>query len=342
MSDFDSEKRDDESGIARVLRAAGERARPSDEMKATVRAAVHAEWRAVTAKRRQRRVWLATAASIVVAALALWVGRVYLVGSDELVASVSRSIGAVQLRSGAFGSWRGVPAMDGSGEGAATPVELRAGETVKTGSDGRLALQLRDGVSLRLDHDTRVAFVDAGRVDVLAGAVYIDAGATPNGSSERLQVGTPAGVVQHVGTQYEARIVDGGTRIRVREGRVDLLPETGGIQSASVGEQLLVTSSGAIQRDAIAPNDPQWAWASSTAPAFEIDGRPVHEFLMWVARELGHEVVYANPESEAEAARAVLSGSVAGLTPSEALAAVLPTTQLRGTHRDGKLEIALQ
>ncbi len=65
-----------------------------------------------------------------------------------------------------------------------------------------MALALRDGVSLRLDHDTRVALVSADRVDVTAGAVYVDSGVS-GPSAARLQVGTPAGVVRHVGTQYE-------------------------------------------------------------------------------------------------------------------------------------------
>jgi ferric-dicitrate binding protein FerR (iron transport regulator) len=156
-------------------------------------------------------------------------------------------------------------------------------------------------------------------------------------------VGTPAGVVQHVGTQYEARIVAGGTRIRVREGRVDLLPENGGTtQTASVGEQLLVSASGDIQRDSISPSDDAWSWAADTAPPFDINGRPVREFLTWVGRELGREIVYATPAAEAEADRAVLSGSVTGLAPADALAAVLPTTQLRSVERDGKIEITLQ
>jgi ferric-dicitrate binding protein FerR (iron transport regulator) len=332
MSDKDpgTSAGDDEAGIARVLRAAGGRAQPNDEMKAAVRAAVHAEWRATVARRNRRRVYLALAASVAVAALALWLGRGYFTASHEIVANVSRIIGTAQTRAGRFGSWHVVAAP------------LHAGETLMTGADGRVALQLRDGVSLRLDHDTRVAFVDPGRVDVVSGAVYVDAGTVPS-ASDHLRVGTPAGVLQHVGTQYEARIVSGGTRIRVREGRVNLLPENGSnTQSAGVGEQLLVSASGEIRRDAIAPSDDDWAWAANAAPPFDINGRPVREFLTWVGRELGREVVYATPETEAEANRAVLSGSVAGLTPSDALAAVLPTTQLRSVERDGKIEITLQ
>jgi ferric-dicitrate binding protein FerR (iron transport regulator) len=331
-------------------------------MKAAVRAAVHAEWRATVARRSRRRVWVALAASVAVAAVATWVGRAYFVGSNEVVASVSRAMGTVQSRSGAIGIWHTVAAIEraesGSRGSQATDTNsargnansagdtgavhsIHAGETLMTGADGRVALQLRDGVSLRLDHDTRVAFIDAGRIDVTSGAVYVDAGTTPT-VSDHLRVGTPAGIVQHVGTQYEARIVPAGTRIRVREGRVDLLSEHGNAQTAGVGEQLLVSASGEIQRASIAPSDTEWSWAANAAPPFDINGRPVREFLTWVGRELGREIVYANPESESEANTAVLSGSVAGLTPTDALAAVLPTTQLRSIDRDGKIEITLQ
>lgn len=333
MSDIDPDnadgRADDDAGIARVLRAAGGRAKPADEMMESVRAAVHAEWRATVAKRSRQRMGFAIAASITVAALALWVGRTYLMSSGERVASVSRSIGTVQSSGGMLGSWR------------VAASEMHAGEDLRTGADGRAALQLRDGVSVRLDHNTRVAFVDAGRIDVEAGAVYVDAGPTPS-ATDHLRLGTPAGVLQHVGTQYEARIVEAGTRIRVREGRVDLMPKRGNVQSAGMGEQLLVTSSGSVHRDAIAPNDPQWDWAANTAPTFDINGRTMRDFLAWVGRELGREIVFATSESEAEASKAVLSGSVAGLTPADALAAVLPATQLRSSDRGGKLEISLQ
>ena len=50
---------------------------------------------------------------------------------------------------------------------------------------------------------------------------------------------------------------------------------------------------------------------SSTSTA-----RPVRDFLAWVGRELGREIVFATAESEAEARRAVLSGSITGLTPA--------------------------
>ncbi len=145
-----------------------------------------------------------------------------------------------------------------------------------------------------------------------------------------------------MGTQYEARVVDdGSTRIRVREGRVDVRPVKGDALTLQVGEQILVSAAGIKARGRIEPSSDEWDWASNAAPEFDIDGRPVHEFLAWAGRETGLKVVFATPESAAEARRAVLSGSVAGLNPDEALAAVLPTTSLRSTERDGELVIEM-
>jgi ferric-dicitrate binding protein FerR (iron transport regulator) len=294
---------------------------------------VHAEWRATVDRRRSQRaqrMWLAAAASVAVAAIALFVGRNLIHTPGALMADVNRSVGVVQMREGDSGDWQSAAGAKG----------LRVGEQLHTGADGRVALALRDGVSLRLDHDTSVALVSADRVDVTSGAVYIDSGVS-GPSAARLQVGTPIGVVRHVGTQYEARILSSGTRIRVREGRVDVMPENGPSRTLEVGDQIVVSSRGVEERGRIEPSSTEWDWASNAAPEFDINGKPVRDFLAWAARENGVKVVFASPESAAEAQRAVLSGSIAGLNPDDALAAVLPTTSLKGTERDGELVIEL-
>ena len=323
----------DDSDIARVLRASGGRASPSDDMTRAVYEAVHAEWRATVARqkrKRAQRVWLAAAASVAVAAVALFLGRSFIRTPGELMADVSRSVGVVEVREGDSGEWQGATAAQ----------NLRVGERIHTGANGRVALALRDGLSLRLDHDTTVALVSADRVDVTSGAVYIDAGVA-GPSAARLQLGTPAGVVRHVGTQYEARILNSGTRVRVREGRVDVMPANGPSRTLEVGDQILVTGTGVEERSRIEPSSDEWDWASSAAPGFDINGKPVQEFLAWAGRETGLKLVFTTAESAAEARRVVLSGSIAGLNPDEALAAVLPTTSLKGTERDGTLVIEL-
>lgn len=318
--------------IERVLRAAGGRAQPSAQMKESVRAAVHAQWREAVGQRqrRKRQVWLAAAASVAIAALGITMVRTMQSAPALIVANVSHSTGEVKARGGAFARW--------------LPAKLRNplhdGATVMTGSDGRAALTLASGVSLRLDHDTRIEVEDVEHIDVLAGAVYVDSGITPD-AEKPLQVDTPAGAVRHVGTQYEVRLTGAGTQLRVREGRVQLTQPGGDAHSVQAGEQVVVSSSGELARGTAARSGPEWDWVADTAPPFDIDGRPLHEFLSWAGRELGRDIVFATPESEAEARRAVLNGSVSGLTPAEAIAAVLPTTRLRSLERGDQIVIAV-
>jgi hypothetical protein len=324
----------DDSDIARVLRAAGGRDSPSEETTQSVYAAVQAEWRATVEQRRKRRMhraWLAAAASIVLAAVGLFLGRELLTSQGESIANVSRSIGVVQIKDAKSGEWRLI----------ADTRALHIGERVHTGADGRVALALPDGVSVRLDRYTNVELVNADRIDVSEGAVYIDSG-TSALKAGRLQIGTPSGTIRHVGTQYEVRILHNRVaRIRVREGRVDVVPVNGTGRTVEVGEQVLVSRNRIQNGGYIEPNSDEWDWASNAAPEFDIDGRPMHEFLTWVGRETGLKVVFATPDSAAEARRAVLSGSVSGLQPEEALTAVLPTTSLRSSERDGQLVIEL-
>jgi len=286
----------DESGIARVLAAAGARPQPPLPLQEAVRAATHTEWRAVLAARaRRRKVAFALAAGIILAAGAFWARR---------------------------------PLVEAQGEETATD----AGHYTN--------LDLPGGISVRLDHSTRIARLNPQHMILRAGAVYVDAGPMPRAAPTRLQIDTPAGPVSHLGTQYEVRLLPQGTRIRVREGRVELGGAVAVILQPS--EQLLVAASGLLTRSRIAADSPEWDWAANAAPAFAIEGRSLAEFLTWAGRELGCEIVYSTPEAQAEATRAKLSGSIAGLMPGAALAAVLPTTRLRSEREPGRIVVQLQ
>lgn len=321
---------DEELEIARLLRAAGSRENPSDEMTRQVRAAVHAEWRASVLARKQRRArrLVLLAASLVGLALALWVAPAAFQSPGPVIASLSKMEGVVQVQERPWLWWKTMSA----------PL-LRAGERLRTAPDARVALTLPDGVSLRLDHGTRVAFVAKDRVEVTTGAIYVDSG--PGQGAGALRVETPHGTVRHVGTQYEARILADGLRVRVREGRVNVVAEDGGAaQTVSVGEQLIVLDTGQVDRGSVSRTDPEWAWAAQAAPSPDMEGRPVSVFLEWVARETGQELTFTTPASEAQAQSTRLSGSIAGLSPQEALVAIMPTTGLRAEQRNGRIIVA--
>jgi len=285
---------------------------------ANVRDAVEAEWRATVAARRRRRQFTgwAAAAGVAMAAVAVWIARPTLAPGDALVASVTRVVGEVQQDDG-DGRW--VP--------LAAAATLEAGTRLRTGDGGRVALRLTDGVELRLDSGTLLAFEDAEHARLSQGAVYVDSRTEANTPSPDFELATPAGAVRHLGTQYEARLAGSGLRVAIREGRVQVGTPTGAVQGAA-GEQLVV-GAGRVERSALAPNAAEWNWLATVTPPFTLEGRSVEDFLAWAGRETGRAVVFASPEAAAQARAVTLSGTVEGLTPDEAVAAVLSTTSLR-------------
>jgi hypothetical protein len=320
---------DDDADLGGLLRAAGPRARPTDQMAAQVRAAVQAEWRAGLAARERRRrltLWSA-AAGISVAAVGVWMARPLYMASPATVASLARAEGTVEYRTGHRGDWQDLPAH----------ANLRTGDELRTGPEGRAAVRLASGVELRLDNATRVAFEDPHHARLRRGGVYVDSGVNGADAARDLELDTPEGTVRHLGTQYEARLGDGVLRVAVREGLV-AVDQRGGDVIGKAGEQLTLQG-GQVSRRALAPNSGAWAWVGSITPPFAIEGRSVDEFLAWAGRETGRQVVYTSSEAAQRARAIVLKGSVSGLTPEAAVSAVLSTTTLRPALDDGRIRV---
>jgi len=308
----------DDADVAALLRAAGPRPVPGPAARAAVQAAVEAQWRAAVAARRRRpryTAW-AAAAGIAVAAVAVWVARPALDARHETVAFVARSVGDVELDRG-DGRWTTLAATD----------SIASGARLRTSSGGRAALSLSNGLELRLDGRSLVALDDAKRATLTQGAVYVDSGNAPAGGTADFVLGTPAGSVRHLGTQYEARLLDGGLQVGIREGRVRVSVAAGDV-IGDAGERLTVAGN-RIERARLAPNAADWNWTSEVTPPFSIEGRSVEAFLVWAARETGRTIVYATPDAARQARTVTLSGSVEGLAPDAAVTAVLSTTSLR-------------
>jgi ferric-dicitrate binding protein FerR (iron transport regulator) len=324
MSDKqDVQGSNDEATIAGLLRAAGPRPMPSREAMSTARAAVEAEWRNVTAPRarpatpaRRYTGWAAAAASVAVASVALWMVRSNVESPPATVASLVRIEGEIQQES-SDGRWTSLAAND----------SIREGAQLRTTAAGRAALELSSGVELRLDRATRVAFEDAGHATLVAGAVYVDSGATPGPASRDLVLDTPVGQVRHLGTQYFVRTNGTELQVGVREGRVALESPTATAIAGS--EEQLTLADGEISRAPLSRTATDWQWIADVTPPFSLEGRTVEEFLVWAARESGRTIVYGTPEAGRQARSITLNGSVEGLTPDTAIQAVLSTTSLK-------------
>lgn len=325
---------DNEEGLAQLLREAGARDMPSDEMTQDVRRAVHAEWQAIVAQRRRRSWFVGSglAASVAVAALAATIGLK--MGSPATpVASVARVEGALQMTTDGGEQWHVVQ----PGE------TLMAGATVRTNGETRAALDFGDGVSVRLDVGSLIELKSHDRFALDTGAVYVDAQPRADSqarAAQELRIETSYGTVRHLGTQYLLKTVRSGVEVSVREGQVEIVSADRRTEAAS-GEQLMFTGDGQVSRTEVSADDDRWHWATDIAPVFDIERQPLARFLEWVARETGKQIAYATPEIQARAEQMILRGSVTNLPPEQALAAVLATTPFKYQSLGSEIQIQL-
>jgi FecR protein len=315
----DREQTGDADELAALLRAVGPREQPPADVTAEVRAAVAAEWRAVVAarqaadrpavRRRVVRPWMAMAASVAAIAVAIGIALPRWQGSGAPMATVARVSGAAEIRHAADGAWQ--PLTAGS--------NVAASDQLRTLASGRVAVRRADGLEVRLDAATQLAFNGAERASLAAGSVYVDAG-VPGAGRDAFVIGTPIGDVRHLGTQYVASVRD-GLQVAVREGSVAVDKGKAPVM-ARAGESLTIASDGAVSRSQLDVYGKAWRWVESVAPEFAIDGRSLDEFLAWAGRETGRKIVYTSADAALEAESTQLNGSIAGLAPEAAVAAV--------------------
>lgn len=316
-----------EETTAHLLRLAGMRVEVPPDREGRVRQAVLDECRAVARARVVRRRMIAAAAVLSAAAMAVVAVRVgstreALPAVDSLVASVERldgSGGRVSGRSAA--TLTSIQLADG----------VRVGDRIETDATSRVGLRLLEGVSVRLDHGSRARLLSATRIELGAGAVYVDSGP----ESPELEVHTSFGVVKDIGTQFEIRVDATSLRVRVRSGVVEV-HRGAEIVSARPGTELKVGAESITSR-AVEPYGAEWAWTASVGPRFEIEGRPLAAFLEHLCREQGWTLAYADPALARGASGIILHGSTEGLTPLDALKIVLATTGLAHRFEDGEL-----
>src|SRR5688572_16766831 len=262
--------RPEEEAVRELLVSAGPRAELPQEDLAAIRDAARAEWRRRHGERAPSapgRRWALAAAAALVACL----GGLWWMGRSQPPAAPPPQVATVELLRGSvrvFPAGAGAPSDLGPGE-VGRP--LAAGSEIETGAGaGRVALRTATGASLRLDAGTRVRLAAVDLIELRQGAVYIDTGVGDAGRG--LAVRAEAGLFQDTGTQFEVRTEGRGaevvTRLRVREGRVEL-DRAGGRVAAGAGEALVVRDDEVV-REAAPSYGPDWDWVTAAAPMLEI------------------------------------------------------------------------
>jgi|GEM_PF-1399563 ferric-dicitrate binding protein FerR (iron transport regulator) len=308
----------------------------SAEAMQRIRQATQQEWRAVTqaespeGSRPPNRRWLSLAAAASVAVIAGFLGWNAFMANPaddgavvgELARSESPGIAESRfLRRDTF---------------LAQGAVLRAGQSFDVRGDSLVALA--GGGNLRVARASAFEVVSASAVALERGELYVD---IPPGSrgNDRFMVLTPAGEFRHVGTQFAVAIVNGATRLRVREGSV-LWHATEGDSTVNAGTEVVIDSRRTLTRRPIPTTGREWAWAESMAPDFEIENRPVMDFLVWFSRETGRKLELADDEARKQTATILMHGTVHGMTTTEALSAVMAATTLRFELPEGAIRVS--
>jgi ferric-dicitrate binding protein FerR (iron transport regulator) len=326
MSD-PTEKDNGEGAAERALRDGLRADRLSPEAMQRIRSATEAEWRAQTRTPQSRRGRWAVAAA---AALVLACGAGFLAmrpaGDDAVFGQLARVGAAGVAEQRQIGSDVLLPA--GS--------NLYANQSLEVRGDALIALEA--GGNLRAARGSVVEIVAADRVELERGELYVDIPPISLRSGSFVVI-TPEGEFRHVGTQFAVAIVNGGTRVRVREGSVKWAG-SGGESVVSAGNEAVIDRNQKITQTPLATSGREWAWVESLAPEIEIEGRPVIEFLRWFARESGRKLVIDDRTVRDQTTEIHMHGSIRGLSALEALSAVMSATSLQYELPDGAIRVS--
>ena len=318
--------------IARLIAEAGPRPAPAAQLEQQVRAAVEEAWQQAAARRRLRRGarWMAAAASLtVLTAGLLWVGLY-----RHAVPAAAADATLLAVRGDVTVQARHEQRLIAAGS------RLPAGTTVQSASNGFVLMTVAAD-SLRLGPNSRLRIGAGGEVRLAAGRMYVETSEPARGAPP-LVVKTPFGRVSHLGTQFQVRVRATAMAVSVRSGHVRVKDASGQVQHLAAGQEVQVLAGGQVQRRAVSPYGPQWAWADALVPDLPIDGRPLSAFLDWYAHEMGLHLVLVGQGTAAALRHTRLSGSIAGLTPNQALVAVMATTRFEyDTKVPGELRISM-
>jgi hypothetical protein len=293
--------------IGQLVRFVGGRDTVPADRYGSARENVRMHWEQVVEEQRQPRLTrhhrvVALAASVLVAVVATssWL-RTGNVPMPDVLATVERVTGPAHMNNELL-----VPGDT-----------LTSDARIETSSDGRIALRLSGGQSLRIDRSSEVILHAGNRLSLQGGGLYIDTESMTKAAP--IMVVTSLGQALDVGTQYQVRYVDDVLTIGVREGQVEFTRPNRQKLAVGSGRFVDLAIDGTERERRASVNDPAWNWVEAVAPPFDIDGATLHEYLSWYVRQRGLQLEWSDQQSEQRAQAIRLSGSIADSSLEEGL-----------------------
>ncbi len=313
--------------IADLIRGAGQRPEPSAEVYERLRLATHAQWQAGLRERRRRRLFAIAAGVALLGIGAAFFSLLLPTPAPVIVARLTQAADHQILR-----ARNGADALDSE--------LLGVGDELRTsGSQGITLAQLPNGTtSLRLDAGTRVRWKSADRIELLAGAIYVDTshgapgGGLTQAARDPLVIEVGDARIEHIGTQFMAVRRGNEVEVHVRDGQVRVTLGSDSRRLAR-GESREPAGNGWTDRDGSrCCGRSCLAVGGCLAPRVPIEGRDLLTVLRTLAYQGGLELRFATPALEAAAAARTLHGPILNLAPRETMRALLTSSGLGMTE----------
>jgi hypothetical protein len=331
--------------LPELLRHADVRENAPEVAKQRIKIQLKAQWRQKNSQRKKRKIWLvsgsfATAFSVLM--LLIVNGQMF---SDNQTANkvlLARTQGEVKTSL----------SNDGDVSNAAGLLILPAGTMIETLNDGLATLTLQTGGNLRLHNNSQLIINENNEFTLAFGTVYFDSGkdnlnianSKITGSDNTsphfgaITIKTLHGNIQDIGTQFQVSSNKNTLQVSVREGLINLHNDQG-TQVVNQGFQLTGQSSGIFEKSIISPQDPSWQWVNEAAPKFSLEGKSLHQFLVWIAREHALTLQFSEKHTEKLSQFIILHGDIEGLTLDQTLNTVFSTTELTYSLVQNKLKV---
>ncbi len=219
--------------------------------------------------------------------------------------------------------------------------QLLPRQTLLTDAGAGLSINWGGRMAVRVDQNTRLVLRSASEIELVSGRLYVDVppGPAPADPAGPLSIVTRLATITHTGTQFMVSAGDEAIEVKVREGTVNIDDGSDSLV-AGRGEETIVDDSGAIRVATTKTYGDDWQWVEKLTPGYPLEGSTLENFLYWIRRETGKDLVYESPEVQYAASNTILHGNVE-TEPMESLAMVLETTDLSWYEEDGIIHLSL-
>ena len=298
-----------------LLKIAGKRVSPSQEMRNEVYTNVHETWKQQNNKAVYFNRYFLAAASLFLFIGSYFINMLSVQDNDYSTMPISKKI----VISGQIETSKDQKHWSFLKSDSA----IVAGEYIRTHPNNRILVELTNGNVFKLDENSLVQLIDEEKIVLIDGQIYVET--NENISNNKLLISTKLGSIDHIGTQYSVKVEADSINISVREGAVFIQSEDLN-KEIEHGFEVSLNKNGNYQQSAIDAFDSKWHWTQKIINEYNIQGKTISQYLKWISDKTGYPIVWDSNESKDLSTKVRLSGSIKGLTPIESLEVILPTT----------------